>query len=111
MNVALFLYAAEILNNLFFVLLVVLLIGLVVGCVWGIVRLDCSYAAPPIPTWMFVVYVFLLVVLIAIPSKETMYLMAGAGAAEKVWDSSISQKTLQLIEQNLDEMLKKGAKQ
>lgn len=43
-----------------------------------------------------------------IPSKTTIYVYAGAVAAERTVASEIGQKTIRLLEQRIDEMLSEG---
>lgn len=45
-----------------------------------------------------------------IPSKQTIYMIAGASVAKQALNSSIGQKVQQVIEDQLDEFIKKGAK-
>lgn len=42
-----------------------------------------------------------------LPAEKTMYLMAGAYTTQAVAQSTVGQKTVELIEQNLDEELAK----
>ena len=47
---------------------------------------------------------------VAIPSKQTIYMMAGATVAKQALNSSIGQKVQQAIEDQLDEFIKNGKK-
>ena len=111
MSIELFLYLADVIPNVAALGFFVALFGgiaSVVGVVAGTVEADKEIRSLGIKGLIACGVLAIFVALV--PSKQTMYMMAGATVAKQALNSSIGQKVQQAIEDQLDEFIKKGAK-
>jgi len=107
MELALFVYLAGVVGNVGGVFVAIAIISAVIAFICGAVAInaDKSFIKP--------FYISLCVLLFSaftaalLPSEKTMYLMAGAYTTQAVAQSTVGQKTVELIEQKLDEELAK----
>lgn len=111
MSIELFLYLADVLPRISEVLGVLAFfvgIGGVVMTAGGYIEDVHAFRLWGPMTVAFAVLVGITAALV--PSKQTIYMMAGATVAKQALNSSIGQKVQQAIEDQLDEFIKKGAK-
>ena len=107
MELALFVYLAGVVGNVGGVFVVIAIISCTIMLICGAssVGYDKSLMKPfyiSLSTLVFSAFVAAL-----LPSEKTMYLMAGAYTTQAVVQSTVGKKTVDLIEQKLDEELAK----
>ena len=108
MELALFVYLAGVVGNVGGMFVVIAIISVIVMfiCVFTIVPDNDKTLIKPfyisLSTPLFSAFVAAL-----LPSEKTMYLMAGAYTTQAVVQSTVGKKTVDLIEQKLDEELAK----
>lgn len=128
MDLALFFYAAGVMESVSEVLLMVSLVSAFTYCMCagiGYLNADCSWnnseaKKEKVKTtaykykWVLIIAVSILILRSFIPSKDTMYTMAAAygvqTAAENPNVQRLAGKSLQVLEGKLDEYLKEGKK-
>jgi len=100
-NIELFLYLADVLPWLGQLCVIIGIIGA------GLAGVCLVERAPRKVTGIAAIIALLLLFAgVAIPSKQTIYLMAGANVAKQAMNSSVDQKVQQLFENELDNFLK-----
>jgi len=108
MELALFVYLAGVVGKVGGVFVVICTVSAIAAFICGISTVadnDKSFIKPfyiSLSTLLFSAFVSAL-----LPSEKTMYLMAGAYTTQAVAQSTVGQKTVELIEQKLDEELAK----
>ena len=112
MSIELFIYLAEVIPNLsnaFTAIgLVMLVASVFIGCCW---EEASNYQQEAAKIWKKTFFSSLFVALftglfaVLCPSKQTMYLMAGASVAKDAINSSTGQKVKQLIDKELDKLI------
>ena len=107
MELALFVYLAGIVGKVGGVFVAIAIISAVIAFICGAVAIDVD------TSFMKPFYISLCVLLFSaftaalLPSEKTMYLIAGAYTTQAVAQSTVGQKTVELIEQKIDEELAK----
>ena len=108
MELALFVYLAGVVGNVGGVFVAIAIISAIIMFICGVSAVcddDKSFIKPfyiSLCTLLFSAFTAAL-----LPSEKTMYLMAGAYTTQAVAQSTVGQKTVELIEQKLDEELAK----
>lgn len=106
MSAAVFIYAAEVLNNLGVLLFFFGLFGLIGAAIFTAVS-AMENGKYHHRNWTFIAPTICLCIAMFIPSSKTMYMMAGTMLGEKAVQSEIGQKVVSLLETKLDEELEK----
>ena len=106
MELALFVYLAGVVGNVGGVFVAIAIISAIIMFICGVYVVDDKSFMKPfyisLCTLLFSAFTAAL-----LPSEKTMYLMAGAYTTQAVAQSTVGQKTVELIEQKLDEELAK----
>lgn len=107
MELALFVYLAGVVGKVGGVFVIIAIISAIITFVCGFIAVDVdkSFMKPFYISLCACVFAALIAALL--PSEKTMYLMAGAYTTQAVAQSTVGQKTVELIEQKLDEELAK----
>ena len=104
MELALFVYLAGVANSVSMLFSLIGVSGLLVACVASLF----IYSEEPkgkIKNWWFISALSCCFISSVIPSEKTMYMIAGAYAAQTVATSPVASKTLELIESKIDSEL------
>ena len=107
-------YLADVVNSVSFLLAMIATFSFIISCVVGLYILNGDGESPK---RYFVTLIFSIVVsfiTIAIPSKQAIYMMAGAKVVQDISKDPRTQNTLdkiyKIIDNKLDEQLNKGEK-
>ena len=101
MELALFVYLAGVANSVSMLFSLIGIFGLLVACIVS-VFVCLEEMQYNIKKWWFISALSCCLISSVIPSEKTMYMMAGAYAAQTVATSSVASKTLELIESKID---------
>lgn len=106
MNAAIFIYFAEVLNNLGVLLAILGVGGFLIS---GIFTMVCYVENEKYHgrTWTLIVPTVCLAVSCFLPSSKTMYMMAGAVLGEQALESKVGQQLKEMLELKLDQELDK----
>ena len=104
MELALFVYLAEVVGSVSILFGIISFIG-ALAVFTCIIVFSAECKMKNFKSWWITPVICCAVVSALIPSKETMYMMAGAYAAQTVATSSVASKTLELIESKIDSEL------
>jgi hypothetical protein len=106
MNVAEYIYYANVLKNLDIFLSLISFLMLVWAGIYTLYYLieNDKYHKQ---NYLIIAPLLLLFITIFIPSERTMYMMAGAAVGEKVIESKAGKQALEIIELKLDEEINK----
>ena len=106
MNAAIFIYIAEVLNNIGVLLAIAGMVGMVVYVIYTLM-----YAAENDEYhnkhWLLIAPTVMLAICCFIPSSKTMYMMAGAVLGEQALESKVGQQLKEMLELKLDQELTK----
>ncbi len=108
MSIELFLYLADVVprfGNLAF--LIAMISGIASGMGLAMFVVEDQEVGKSVVKIALPIAILFVVVHVVIPSRQTMYLMAGASVAKEAVNSTTGQKVRQLVEQELDKLLEK----
>ncbi len=110
MNTAIFIYLAEVMNNIGVICGLAGLFGLIGFAIFTAIyafennKYHCKNRTWIVPLVFIAISCF-------VPSKKTMYMMAGAVLGEKALESKMGQQLQQIVELKLDEEIAKLKKE
>ena len=109
MTAAIYIYLAEVINNIGGFLVAAGFIGLTIYAVCTIVFFveEDKYHGK---NWTWIVPTVCIAISCLVPSTKTMYMMAGVVIGEKVLESKVGKQLQELIEYKLDEEIEKMKK-
>lgn len=110
MTAAIFIYIAEVFNNIGVLLVIFGVIGILVYAAYTI-GYATEYDKYHNKHWTLIAPITMIAVACFIPSSKTMYMMAGALLGEQALESKVGQQLKEMLELKLDQELAKMKKE